>query len=141
MIRKNSLKTRNRLWQARKRARLGQKQIASLLRHRTSDQVSRYERGERLPTLKTALRLEIILGLPLRHLYADLHKSLRAEIEHEVQGNPSLSRAFTQASSGERDFGEFCSHEDRSLLAELSPEEAEAVRRHVTRLARRLASR
>ena len=138
MIRSDKHKLTNRLWQARKRARLGQKQVARLLRHATPDQVSRFERGERLPTLEVALRLEIVLGVPLRHLYAGLHKSLKRDIEQEVRSNPGLARAFMENNSS--DFGEFCSHASLLQKPELTAEEREAARRHVTEIARKLAN-
>ena len=45
-----------------------------MLGHKTTDQVSRYEKGERLPGLKLLLLLEIIYGVPPRVLV--IHSSL-----------------------------------------------------------------
>ncbi len=59
----------NHLAIARKKNSFGQKQIASLLGHKRTDQISCYERGEKLPSLKTALQLAIIYKLPLRVLF------------------------------------------------------------------------
>lgn len=135
----DSRKLHNRLWKARKRLRLTRKQTALILRHKTIDQVARYERGLRLPTLETALRLEILLGVPLRYLYADLHKSLKQEIEQQVRSNPGLKCLFESSSTADG-IGEFCSHSERLQHTEHSPEEADQVRGHITRLARHIAN-
>lgn len=139
MSRDNSTKFHNRLWQARKRARLGQKQVARLLGHHTTDQVSRYESGQRVPVLETALRLEIILHTPVRVLFPDLYRSLKAEVQSQVGNDYALGRAYQQPPFDEG-FGEYCTHKDRMRALELSAAERDAVRRHVTELARLIAN-
>lgn len=131
-------KLHNRLWQARKRARLAQKQVALLLDHHTADQVSRYEKGLRVPTLETALRLEIIYGTPIRHLFGDLHHSLLADLSGKTQSSPGLQNHYAELIK-EGQFGYFCSHAEKLLSPDLSPEEETLVRAHVIRLARHLA--
>ncbi len=64
----------NHLALARKKNSFGQKQIASFLGHKRTDQVSCYERGEKLPSLKTALQLAIIYKLPLRVLFHNFYQ-------------------------------------------------------------------
>jgi transcriptional regulator with XRE-family HTH domain len=58
----------NRLWLARKRSGYEHKQVASLLDYKTIQQVSLYETGLRMPSLKTALKFAIIYRLPIRTL-------------------------------------------------------------------------
>lgn len=129
----------NRLWQARKRVRLGQKQVAFLLRHHTSDQVSRFEKGLRLPNLETALRLEIIFGCPVRLLFPDIYALLRSEIEARAKNNVSL-KAISDRWLASDEFGNHCTHGEQLLSPKLLGEERDTVRRHVTELARRLAN-
>ena len=86
--------TRNKLWITRKRVGLSQKQLASLLDHKTADQVSRYERGSRIPTLLIALQLEIALRTPLKLLFPDLYEQLREEVRQKVQRHPLLTKTY-----------------------------------------------
>ena len=57
-----------------------QQDIATLLGHKTATHVSGYERGVCLPSLKTVLKLEVILCVPVAFLYSDLHHELKQEI-------------------------------------------------------------
>src|SRR5438105_9729363 len=86
----------NRLWQTRKRRGLEQKQVAYLLNYHTADQVSRYELGTRLPTLETALLLEMIYSAPLRVLYKDLYERLQAEFKERLERIPQLHDRITE---------------------------------------------
>ncbi|MDQ6785849.1 MAG: helix-turn-helix transcriptional regulator [Acidobacteriota bacterium] len=51
---------------ALRRKRLGyeQKQIAVLLGHKSTYQICRYETGQRIPSLKEAIKLSLLYGLP-----------------------------------------------------------------------------
>jgi transcriptional regulator with XRE-family HTH domain len=57
----------------RKLVGFSQKEMAYLLGSHTAGSISRYERFKRVPTLETALRMEIILGVPVRELFAGLY--------------------------------------------------------------------
>lgn len=57
----------------RKSVGFSQKEVAYLLGAHTGGSISRYERFNRVPTLMTALKMEIILGAPVRDLFAGLH--------------------------------------------------------------------
>jgi transcriptional regulator with XRE-family HTH domain len=126
----------NRLWLARKRCGLGQKQVASLLDYHTPDQLSRYEQGLRAPALETALRLEIIYRTPLRVLYAELYEQLREELQQRAQDRPSLKILDKES---EESMDEFCTYADLLCSPSLSQAEKNKVRSHITRLARKLA--
>ena len=54
-----------------------QKQVAALLGHSTLAHVSAYERGKRFPSLETALKLEVILCVPVAFLFEDWYRELR----------------------------------------------------------------
>ena len=63
------------LWQARQRSGLTQKTIAHLLGRKFTDEISRYENGQRIPTLQTALKLEIIYRVPIRLLFYEKYRN------------------------------------------------------------------
>lgn len=133
---KNSVE--NRLWSARKRRGLEQKQVAYLLNHHTPDQVSRYELGVRLPTLETALLLEIIYGVPLRLLYKDLYERLRGELKDRMGRIPQLHERLTDFLEDEA-LSEYCAYREIVHSGCPSQHDLARVRRHVTDLVRRMA--
>lgn len=132
-------KTHNRLWSARKRRGLSQKQVAFLLGHHTADQISRYEKGLRLPTLETALKLEIIYRTPLRMLFSERYDQLCAELQQKIQGSQALRSLCEDFASQAEDGSEFCTYAD--LLRMPAPSEADLsrVRRHVIQLTKKMA--
>lgn len=73
---------KNNLWQYRKRMGFSQKQVAFLLGHKSTWPISDYERGKRLPTLTTALKLGIILRVPPDFLYQDICGNLKRKIRN-----------------------------------------------------------
>lgn len=70
----------NNLWTYRKKNRLTQKEAAFLLDHKSASQLSRYEKGVKLPALVNALKLEIIYHVPVAFLFSDLYQKLKKEI-------------------------------------------------------------
>jgi transcriptional regulator with XRE-family HTH domain len=52
-----------------------------MLGHRTGAQISRWESGEKIPTLDNALLLAHVLATPVESLFADRAAELRATIE------------------------------------------------------------
>src|ERR1700682_3702001 len=69
----------------RRRAGLSQTDIAALLGIRTASKISRYERGRRLPPLKTALAYEAILGKPIAELFGGTFGSIRGEVARRAR--------------------------------------------------------
>ena len=69
----------------RRRMRLSQKQVAHLLGYKDNSAWSKYERRERLPSLANALRLAIILRVPVEFLFHSLHDDLRDQIRAEEE--------------------------------------------------------
>lgn len=133
---RNTIK--NRLWQTRKRRGLEQKQVAYLLNHHTPDQVSRYELGTRLPTLETALLLEMIYGAPLRVLYKDLYEGLQADMKARFERVPQLKERLTEFLT-EGCVREYCAYVELAHIGQPSQADLLKVRRHVTELAKWLA--
>jgi transcriptional regulator with XRE-family HTH domain len=85
----------NRLWRYRRRIGLSQQQVASIAGYLAPSDISRFERGERIPSLVMALKLEIIYRVPIAFLYQDLYLRLREEIrakEEEEQHRPRCRR-------------------------------------------------
>jgi transcriptional regulator with XRE-family HTH domain len=128
----------NRLWLARKRRSLGQKQVAFLI-EKTVAEVSRYERGIHLPELQTLLALEIVYGIPLRQLFRELYEKVRARITERIDSREALrSKYQALLESSDPDQG-YCNFEETLKLPGLSETERDKIRSHVTRLAKRLA--
>jgi transcriptional regulator with XRE-family HTH domain len=75
-----NIKIKQQLRQARSRCGLEQKQVAYLLEKNGPSQISRYESGERLPSLITALKLGIIYHTPVRILFQALYEQFQSEI-------------------------------------------------------------
>lgn len=75
-----NIKIKHDFRQARRRCGLDQKQVALLLNQHNANQISRYENGERIPSLITAIKLEIIYHTPIRILLQALFEQFQAEI-------------------------------------------------------------
>ncbi|MBK6795250.1 MAG: helix-turn-helix transcriptional regulator [Acidobacteria bacterium] len=138
-MRKIQNKPRNQLWLARKRLGLGQKQVAHLLNHKTTDQVSRYEKGERLPGLKLLLQFEIIYGVPARVLYKECYEQLQAEITERAYSLQALNSANAMHLAEAKILSEFCSYEELLQNPQISQVENDRIRKHVVTLMRRLS--
>ncbi len=82
----------NKLWIARKRAGYLQKWVASLLGQRSVSMVSEYEKGRKLPSLRTALKLEHIYQTPLPELFPSLYAEIVEEVEKAKQCHSPLRR-------------------------------------------------
>ena len=122
-------KFQNRLWLGRSRRDLKQKHIAYLLGQKNLDQVSRYENGSRLPTLQTALKLEIILGVPVRTLFPELYAELRSEIRERASASRGLREKL-----GDLFVDDHCSYEGLVVDAKVSKSAREKIHRHAAAL-------
>ncbi len=71
----------NRLWKYRKRMGFTQKQVAMIMGYVSPTLLSHYERGRKLPSLTTALKLEIVYRVPVAFLYPDLYQQLKEELQ------------------------------------------------------------
>ena len=118
-------KFQRRLWLARNRRNLKQKQIAYLLGNKSLDQVSRYENGSRVPTLQTALKLEVILGVSVRALFPQLYAELRSEIRERASASRGLREKL-----GDVLFDDNCSYEGLLVESNVPMEVREKIHRH-----------
>ena len=73
-------KHKNNLLLYRKRMGFSQKQVARFLNHHDTDMLSRHEHGHILPSLTTALGLEIVYRVPVAFLFPELYEELRGQI-------------------------------------------------------------
>jgi len=73
----------NRLWTYRRKKGISQKRAAFLLAHKTSSQLSHYERGVKTPNLKNALKLEILYNVPVAFLFRDLFLAISRDIKNK----------------------------------------------------------
>src|SRR4051812_21017607 len=86
---------RNHLYTLRRIRGLRQKQLAMLLGYRGTTQVSRFETGAALPSLKIAMSLQLILGAQLPEIYIDLQRELESLIlKRTPRLPPQLGRSF-----------------------------------------------
>ena len=69
----------------RRRMRFSQEQVAHLLGYKGSSAWSKYERGDRLPSLVNAWKLGIILRVPVEFLFHVLHDELRDHIRADEE--------------------------------------------------------
>lgn len=128
----------NRLWIARKRRGLGQKQVAYLL-DTSIDEISRCERGVITPGLEIALGLEIVYGLPVRLLFKDLYADLQSRISERLSQQEPLKAVYEDALKSEQNLGDSCTYQDLLQMASISALDATKVRDHITQLAKKLA--
>jgi len=84
----------NSLWKYRKMAGMGQKRLAHLLNHADNSQYSKWERGEKKPSIANALKLAHIFKVPVEVLYADLYQSCMEEVDDKA-------KAFSCSEEGE----------------------------------------
>lgn len=75
-------KYKNDLASARRRIGFTRKFVANLV-HRSVDAVEKYEMGTLMPSLETALQLEIIYRTPVAFLYVHLYRELRDDLRTE----------------------------------------------------------
>jgi len=71
----------NNLWKFRKIANLKQKDLAYLLGIKNISQISRWEKGERLPSLKNCFKLSVVFGCSVEEIFSDLYEKTKNFIE------------------------------------------------------------
>lgn len=126
----------NRLWRARKQAGLEQKQVAYLLGHKTTDQISRYERGARTPSFQTALKLELIYRTPLHRLFPEHCDDFREEISKRLK-QFNVSAVQKEVLPEENDH--LCTVLAGLDKSKLTDDEIDATRKHAITLHQKLS--
>ncbi|HLG56859.1 MAG TPA: helix-turn-helix transcriptional regulator [Vicinamibacterales bacterium] len=82
----------NHLYRSRRNRGYLQKHVAVLVGHRFTQMISQYENGTSLPTLETALILEIVLGTRLSEIYVDLYQELQVLVLQRAETLPEELR-------------------------------------------------
>ena len=78
----------NHLYALRRSRGYRQKHVAKLVGHKFTQMISQYENGTSLPTLETALLLEIILGARLSEIYVDRYQELQLLVLKRAEEMP-----------------------------------------------------
>ncbi|HZS45647.1 MAG TPA: hypothetical protein VFC63_11125 [Blastocatellia bacterium] len=116
------------------RRRLLPKQVAYLLGHTTADQVRRFESHQRIPSLSTAIKLELIYGIPVKWLFADLAIRLRHQLQEQILSSRYLQNHHTELAAELVYFAEFCGFREKLKQETLTAMEKKLVRGHITTL-------
>ena len=66
----------NRIWKYRKILNLSQRQVSFLLAQHGTSQISKWEKGVKVPSLGNALRLSKILKVSVEELFSGLTNNL-----------------------------------------------------------------
>ena len=74
-------KPNHELWTARTLQGISAKQVASNLRQKNTDQIYRWEKGIKCPSLQNALLLAYTYNKPVEELFKDLLQELTKESE------------------------------------------------------------
>jgi len=77
---------KNDLFFRRSQWGFSQKEVAKLIDLRSVNLLTQYEKAVTLPSLRTALSLEILYRTPIAFLYPTLYMSLRSEIRQREAG-------------------------------------------------------
>jgi len=85
--------SQNKLWFVRKEAGYLQKWVAAMLGQRVPAMVSAYERGTKMPSFETAIKLELVYQTPLSELFPNLYSELAHGVEEAKRNHaPILKR-------------------------------------------------
>lgn len=87
----------NYLRMYRRRAGLSQNEVAFVLGSQHGAQISRYERFASVPTLKNAIALELLYGVPVGALFAGTYDEVKAATMERVA---MLTEELTQNETG-----------------------------------------
>ena len=114
---------------ALQRKRLGseQKQIALLLGHKTTYQISRYETGQRVPSLREAVKLSILYGLPIRSLFDRYFRRYREELDDSI----NRSRLTDKINLKNIPQAEYCSYLELMNQSRFSRFDSDKIRHHI----------
>lgn len=131
-------KTNNRfLWQARQRSGLAQKTIAHLLGRKFTDEISRYENGQRIPTLITALKLEIIYRVPVRLLFYEIYRNCNWQVGEKAGRFAEIFPADFQSLeslNNQLRKDDYCTYAELLKTPNLPPIEQGRIRKHLIHL-------
>lgn len=131
----------NALWRLRRQQGLEQKQVARLLNHKTTDLLSRYERGQQQPGLTNLIKLSLVYQATILEMFPEHADECRLEMEPVLKQMPRLlgqQSVYQELTENVH----FCTY--ARLLeqaAEPSLADSDLVRKHLTNLAWKLSDR
>lgn len=132
---KGKIHFKNQLAIVRKRKEIAQKQVAALLGHKTTDQISRYERGAKVPNLKTALKLGILYKIPIRILLDGYFEACQTEIRRQEKGLSNTESSMAQPAIE----AEFCTIKEKLESNHVQNADLDIAYSHCAQLIRRRA--
>jgi transcriptional regulator with XRE-family HTH domain len=94
-----SLKLQNYIRTYRKRFGLSQEELSFLLGVKSGSKVSRYEKFKQVPTLKTALALQAVVGVPVAELFAGIYEQAEKETSKRAR---ILMRRMQEAATDQK---------------------------------------
>ena len=114
---------------ALRRKRLGyeQKQIAALLGHKNTYQISRYETGQRIPSFKEAIKLSMLYGLPVHVLFQRYFRCCQEELDNTIK-HSGLDGKMNLENDGNADY---CSYLELMNASRVSEESSDKIRHHI----------
>jgi len=92
----NKEKDQNKIGLYRSRIQFTPEEVSNLLGHGQAGMLAKYEDGLALPPLKAALRLAIILRVPVEFLFPELYERLRNEVRAEEERQRQLRWSKTR---------------------------------------------
>jgi transcriptional regulator with XRE-family HTH domain len=128
---------RNILRRARQKRGLSQKQVAFLLNQKSTDNISHYENERYLPSLRTAMQLEIIYQMPIRLLFSEIYNELVRDVQELQRKFPSIPNSNTRPGTTPRarlHRDEACFYKDLLLIKRPTQSELENIDGHVINL-------
>lgn len=141
MHRKQKRQVKNRLALFRRRRSLGAKQVATLLGHKSTVQLSHYENGFKVPNLKNALKLAAIYNIPIRLMLDGYYESCVSEVRNEERGRDILRKVNTPNPLDASIEFEPCALEEQLFSKDVLPRTIDKVRQHATYLIRLTAEK
>jgi Predicted transcriptional regulator len=114
---------------ALRRKHLGyeQKHVAVLLGQKNKYQISHYERGQRVPSLKQAMKLSALYGLPVRKLFESVYLNCQKELNNAIKQSKLTGKVNYKTVPNI----DYCSYLESLRAAEMSETKADKVYRHI----------
>lgn len=127
----------NALWRIRQARGLELKQVARLVGHRSGEGVSRYEKGDSHPNLQTVIKLMLVYDSNPKEMFPDLFEHCRREIKGNLEKYASSFWITDRVSLAEQINS--CTYEEMLDSPKLTDTDKTIIRKHLTKLANRLA--
>lgn len=128
----------NQLAVIRRRTLTLQKQVSKLLERRSTEDISRWEGGTKLPSLATALKLAVMYDIPARDILDGYFNMCRTAIKQQESRMGKKLNGSTEYNSLKI---EFCSYEELMKKGSVTGEDLDSVRRHAVQLINRRAEK